>query len=247
MHGIIAEIGNHHLGSLNAAKDLIRIARECGAHFVKMQAIDVFEFNGGSMPKEFYRQCDLGMGGYRECIEFAHMIKMPIFLSVFGSKYQDLAAHYPDMPVKIAASQFKEFPLETLNYWNTQNVHPVVISIPNLSDGEILDRKPYITNMSVMYATPYLETDVNFAAISWYIKLLGKPVGYSDHTAGVENCIAAVLRQGCLLVEKHFNLFGEQFYGGRVYRDSLHAAGAKELSQLCKIYRDSTHAMPNLS
>lgn len=173
MKGLIAEIGQHHFGDVNTAKCLIRIAHESGANFVKMQALDHLEFKGGSMPREFYRQCDLGMGGYIECIEYAAELGIPIFFSVFGAKYMDLVEHYQDMPYKIAGSQFKSFGVDDLQYWNGQK-RPVVTSIPNLNEQELDDKHKAISNMHLMVVNRYLDDDANFQYMAYCSELFKK-------------------------------------------------------------------------
>ena len=53
------------------------------------------------------------------------------------------------------------------------------------------------------YPTPY--TDVNLLAMQQMRQTLQKPVGYSDHTIGIEVPIAAVAL-GATVIEKHFTL-----------------------------------------
>lgn len=245
LRGIVAEIGMHHMGSLHNAFALIRAAKDAGAHYVKMQAIDTLEFKGGSMPREFYRMCDLGMSGYMQCVDHARDVGIPIFFSVFGSKYMDLIEHYPDMPYKISGSQFQAMTVEELDYWNTQTRRLVVCSIPITELEEMRQKKPATTNMQLLFVSPYLDPKFSIGHISHVMSAFCRSVGYSDHTPGIEACRHAIERYDCTLVEKHFNIFGEQSYEGKLYRDSAHACTAKELKELVKIY-GGHFDLPNL-
>jgi N-acetylneuraminate synthase/N,N'-diacetyllegionaminate synthase len=53
------------------------------------------------------------------------------------------------------------------------------------------------------YPAPYEQ--VNLRAMALLERELGCPIGYSDHTLGVEACIAAVAL-GARIIEKHFTL-----------------------------------------
>lgn len=239
MRGLIAEIGNHHFGSLQRAKQLIYSARECGAHYVKMQAIDTMEFKGGSMPPDFYRQCDLGMAGYMECIEYAKDIGIPLFFSVFGSKYLDLIEHYPEMPYKISGYQFHHFDIAALEYWNNERSRPVVASIPHTNEQELINKCDATSNMHLMIVNDYLDVYADFKYMRYCSEVFKKPIGFSDHTMGLQNCFRAVIQHGAQLVEKHFNIFGDQYFGGKIYRDSIHAANPMELERLAKLLQGS--------
>lgn len=236
MQGIIAEIGNHHFGNIHNAFALIRAAKDAGAHYVKMQAIDTMEFTGGSMPREFYRMCDLGMAGYMQCVDHARDVGIPIFFSVFGSKYLDLIEHYPDMPYKISGGQFRSMTVDELSYWNNQKHRPVVCSVPIVELEEMRQKKPAMTNMQLMFVSPYLDPKFSLGSISHVMSAFCRAVGYSDHTSGIDVCRQAIEQFDCTLIEKHFNIFGEQSFGGVTYRDSLHACGPKELRELVNIY-----------
>lgn len=234
LSGLVAEIGNHHFGDIEKAKELIRVAKECGASFVKMQAIDPIEFIAGSMDGEFYSMCDLGLSGYLECVDYGDSIDVPVFFSVFGTKYATLPESLGDRPYKISGSQFQTFTHEVLQFWNLQNQRPVIISVPKTDEIYLEDRRECVSNMNVMYVTPYLPGRVDFTTIERYVELFKKPIGYSDHSVGIGNCRVAISQYGCQLIEKHFNLYGVQAFGGKTYRDSLHAANAYQLERLAK-------------
>lgn len=231
--GLIAECGNHAFGDLGKAKEQVRLAREAGAKFAKFQAIDTEVFEGGSMPAEFYRQCDLGAKGYQELVDYGEEVGIPVIFSVFGPKYAKLAR---GRPYKIAGSQFESFSVDQLLEWNSHD-HPVIVSLPNVSGDVILYKRPTITNMHCMYVTPYNPTSVEFQWIVHYEDVLRKPIGFSDHSPGIKNCLTAIDKYECRLIEKHFCPWGRQAFKGVVYRDSIHAADAVQLERLSKAMR----------
>lgn len=231
LSGLIAELGNHHFGSIDFAKEAIRLAKACGADFVKMQAIDSETFAGGSMPREFYKQCDLGQNGYLECVRFGEEIGIPVFFSVFGPRYRALES----LPIyKVAGSQFMTWPPATLAYWNLDDSRDVVVSIPAIDEDVLRSRAAIIRHMSPMYVGAYNEAP-DLALIGRYTEILGRQVGYSDHTSGVAAAFQAIRGHGARLIEKHFNPAGGiQRYDGFIYRDSLHAANVADLEAIAK-------------
>ena len=60
-----------------------------------------------------------------------------------------------------------------------------------------------ILHCNTEYPTPY--KDVNLRAMHEIEKTFGTPIGYSDHTNGIEVPIAAVA-MGATVIEKHFTL-----------------------------------------
>ena len=64
--------------------------------------------------------------------------------------------------------------------------------------GEII-----ILHCNTEYPTPF--TDVNLLAMHGMAEVLQKPIGYSDHTVGIEVPVAAVAL-GAVVIEKHFTL-----------------------------------------
>ena len=60
-----------------------------------------------------------------------------------------------------------------------------------------------VLHCNTEYPTPY--QDVNLRAMLQIQQELGVPVGYSDHTAGIEVSIAATAL-GAVVIEKHFTL-----------------------------------------
>ena len=240
--GVIAEIGNHHLGSVEVAKTMILSARRAGADFVKMQAIDPnVVCKTGSMPYEFYKECELTTDEYISCIQYGRTIGVTVFFSVFGEKHALVSKIFRNSLYKISGGQFKAAsPQKLFNH----NNHRTIVSIPD--DAEISKEKATaVWAMQKMYVTPYLPEKVNWPYLEKLKKKFGR-VGYSDHTPGVDNCKIAINRYGCTLLEKHFHLGTDIVYQGKRYRDCLHAATPDEFKKLTDYFKERLDAMPNL-
>ena len=81
---------------------------------------------------------------------------------------------------------------------NMQEIQDAISILEKSGAGKII-----VLHCNTEYPTPY--TDVNLLAMQQMRQMLQKPVGYSDHTVGIEVPIAAVAL-GAEIIEKHFTL-----------------------------------------
>ena len=81
---------------------------------------------------------------------------------------------------------------------NMQEIQDAISILEKSGAGKII-----VLHCNTEYPTPY--TDVNLLAMQQMRQTLQKPVGYSDHTIGIEVPIAAVAL-GATVIEKHFTL-----------------------------------------
>lgn len=239
MRGIIAEVGNHHNGCMEKAKELILAAKESGANYVKMQMIDArTAAKHGKMPEEWYRQVAFKAKQYRELVEFARQrARITLFYSYFGSRFDRFRSLYSYGGYnKISASQAinNEVHFAPYNHGST------IISLPAGVPLAWLKRHgPQIANMNILVASPYNPINFDLDAALAHVEPVfrNKNIGYSDHTKGVKTAIQAVER-GSLLVEKHFFLGDQIEYEGVVYRDCEHSAAPEEMAELTRAFRE---------
>jgi N,N'-diacetyllegionaminate synthase len=85
------------------------------------------------------------------------------------------------------------------------------------------------------YPAPY--EDVNLKAMDTMKEAFGLPVGYSDHTKGIEIPIAAVARGACV-IEKHFTL--DRNMEGPDHKASLEP---QELAEMVRTIRNVEQAI----
>lgn len=220
---LIAEAGNCHFGDVHTAKQMIRVARDCGADMVKFQAIDpTLVAKYGSMPTSFYEHVALTRAQYVELVRHGQELRIPVFFSVFGQSVQDLIAY--TYYHKISAKQAGHYPFGPLMDKESTfvSVNRDYGDLPNLDKATIMWAAPYLP--------PYIELDNIFAVADYY----EREVGYSDHTLGIDACVRAVQDFGAICIEKHFTLSRDFTWKGQVFRDTVHSALPKELEQLAK-------------
>ena len=80
------------------------------------------------------------------------------------------------------------------------------------------------------YPTPMDEVNLN--AMLTLREAFGVPVGYSDHTGGIEVCVAAATALGAQVLEKHFTL--DRNMEGPDHQASLEPNELKEMITACR-------------
>lgn len=224
---LIAEIGNNHFGRMAKAKELIRAAKDSGADIVKGQAFFAKDLNGkGSMPEEFYNECQLKSWEYLELIDYAvNDVKIELFFSIFNEYLRKIITphqHYS----KISAGQFTDYTYDTLvNKIDSENVF---CSVP-IRHMPPKDSK----RINYLHVSGYLPENPFLEIIKLMSAHLGRPVGYSDHTVGIENCILAVKDFGANVIEKHF-MINKINFEGKTFRDTIHAATPDQFKLLAQ-------------
>jgi len=221
---LIAEIGNNHCGDFNKAKELVRVAIDSGATLIKGQLFLSNKFKGGSMPMDFYEQCQLKIYQYFELIEYAKELKSQMFYSIFTedlnffSKYQSFQ--------KIAASQV----LEGIKISDRPTTF---VSIP----FDKIDKLPFLKKATILHVSDYCSPDAKLDTISILANCYQRNIGYSDHSIGIDNCLKAFNIYGSKVIEKHFILEKDKNnikFKQEIFRDSIHSATPREFELLAR-------------
>jgi len=116
---------------------------------------------------------------------------------------------------------------------------PAELEATYLSEEGRQALKQYVTLLHCVTQYPAPPASINLRAMDSMQQAFGLPVGYSDHTLGIEIAIAAVAR-GATVIEKHFtldrNLLGP---------DHLASLEPTELKQLVSAIRNVEQALGN--
>ena len=224
---IIAEAGVNHNGDLLLAKQLIDVAAEAGADYVKFQTFSADRIVSQSASKAEYQQqvTDASETQYEmlKRLELSYEMHLKLikhcegqsikFLSTgFDIESVDLLIELGIDLIKIPSGEITNLPY--LRYIGSLGL-PVILStgmstmdeIGNaltVLEGSGLSRSQVtVLHCTTEYPTPMVE--VNLRALNSINKTFGVIVGYSDHTVGIEVSIAAVAL-GASVIEKHFTL-----------------------------------------
>jgi sialic acid synthase SpsE len=235
---VVAEIGNNHEGSVQAAMELVRRAAECGAHAVKFQTFQTRYFVSHRDPARYERlsSFELPYPAFEELHHLARTLGL-----LFISTPLDLeSARFLEPLVdcyKIASGDNNFYPLIEQVCMTGK---PIILS-SGLSDLEqVLESKSFIEShwqsrairqqwaaLHCVSMYPVPADQANLAAIPYLGEKLGCTVGYSDHTIGREACLIAVAL-GARIIEKHFTL--DKNYS--TFRDHQLSADPPEMKQL---------------
>lgn len=221
---IIAEAGVNHNGDLNTAKKLIDAALEAGADAIKFQSFKAENLVTKDAPKAHYQEETTGSGnqyGMLKKLELSfddHIMlkkyceeKRIMFISTpFDFESVDLLEKLEIPMYKISSGDLTNIPF--LRYIAKFNKLMIVSTgMANLGEVEMAveairntgNNKITLLHCTSNYPTNY--DDVNLNAMITMENALKLPVGYSDHTLGIEIPIAAAA-MGAVIIEKHFTL-----------------------------------------
>lgn len=254
---IIAEAGVNHNGEVNLAKELIHAAAKAGADAVKFQTFRAEALASGSASCAPYQKrgnyddqramltrLELPLKAFEELLDECRRYKVQFLSSPFDVESAQFLHHIGMEIYKIASGELTNFPLlrEIAQYGK-----PVILSTGMANLGEIewavetLVRfgvgrdKITLLHCNTAYPTPMEE--VNLRAMCTLQAAFQCPVGYSDHTLGIEVPVAAVAL-GAQVIEKHFTL--DRSLPGPDHAASLEP---KELSDMVRAIRNIEAAL----
>lgn len=222
---IIAEAGVNHNGSLDIALELVAAAKACGADAVKFQTFSADRLVTRSASKAAYqkttvpngdsqyemlKQLELGPDAFEQIRACCEKHGIEFMSSPFDEEAADMldalgmrifkipSGEITNLPLlrHIAAKQ-REIILSTGMCW----IGEVETAVRTLRDAGA--RQVTLLHCVTEYPAPFDQ--INLAAMHTLATAFGLPVGYSDHTAGIEIPIAAVAL-GATVIEKHFTL-----------------------------------------
>lgn len=222
---IIAEAGVNHNGDLAMAKEMARVAKECGADIVKFQTavpeLVVSRFarkaeyqmqttDAGESQLDMIRRLHFSFEGHKELKEYCDSIGIQYLSAPFDIPSVRFLGSLNLPLIKIPSGEITNLPyLEEVGRLHT----PVLLSTGMSTLGEITDAlgvlddngcpEATILHCNTQYPTPY--EDANLTAMMELFEQFGLPVGLSDHTPGWECDVAAAVL-GAQVIEKHFTL-----------------------------------------
>ena len=222
---MIAEIGVNHNGDVRLAKQLIDLAAAAGADAVKVQTFTAEALVTPASPKagyqiettsatesqlEILRGLELSEDAHWELQQHCNQ-KGVMFLSTpFDAAAADLLEQLDVPAFKISSGDVTNLPL--LEHVAGKG-RPMILSTGMANIDEVAEAVKAIRDagceqlvlLHCVSNYPASVSDVNLRAMHTMAEAFQVPVGYSDHTTGIEISIAAVALGACI-IEKHFTL-----------------------------------------
>ena len=222
---VIAEAGVNHNGSLDLALQLVDAAKASGADAVKFQTFRADQLATRSAHKapyqerttansesqfEMLQRLQLDAAAHRRLIQHCRNTGIQFLSSPFDTQSADLLATMEVPLYKVPSGEITNLPF--LQHLARKN-RPLILSTGMSTLGEVEEAVQVLQFAGAIqltllhcvteYPAPYAE--VNLRAMQTLKSAFGLPVGYSDHTSGIEIAIAAVAL-GAEVIEKHFTL-----------------------------------------
>lgn len=252
---VVAEIGCNHMGNIEIAKELIRLAKECKADYVKFQKRNPKEllteeqFNAPH-PVSYHAYGE-SYGAHREALEFtitqhtalkkyAEFIGMRYSCSVWDvTSAGEIIALNPDFIKVPSACNYNFEMLKLLRDHYPGDIH-LSVGMTNWVEIEAIihffEEKDQAQNRLVLYSCtsgyPVAFADVCLLEITkLYFNFENriKQIGFSGHHLGIAVDIAAYTL-GARWIERHFTK-------DRTWKGTDHAASL-EVPGLQKLVRD---------
>lgn len=222
---IIAEAGVNHNGDVNLAKKLCLAAKESGADVVKFQTwvtekiitrnvkqADYQAENTGNDQSQFdmLKDLELSYEEFREVKAYCDEIGIQFASTADEKDSLNFLVELGIPFIKVGSGDIGN--ISYLRYIGSKKM-PVILStgMSTLADVEVSMhalKDGGATEISLLHCTtnyPCPYDSVNLRAMDTLKMAFGTPVGYSDHTVGIEVPVAAVAR-GAEIIEKHFTL-----------------------------------------
>lgn len=242
----IAEAGINHDGSLKTAKRMVDAAVQAKADYVKFQSFKAKELvtpdaltstyiDKGSHANESFRdllrRLELSPKDQKALKDYCDSKKIKFLSTAFDNGSFDFLVKLGIDVVKVASGDLTNIPM--LRHMASVRL-PMVISTGMATLGEIEEaidavcregNKKIVLMHCISWYPAAIET-TNLRYMQTLKNAFGFPVGYSDHTLGINMTIAA-RAMGAVVLEKHFTLDSGQF--GPDHAASIEPGQMKEL------------------
>lgn len=224
---IIAEAGVNHNGDIKLAKELVKIASEAGANYVKFQTFSTDKLVTKDASKASYqvtaknflekqyamlKKYELSERDHVELAKECKSLDIGFLSTGFDQTSINFLVGLGVKYIKIPSGEISNLPL--LRYIGRLS-KPILLStgMSTMDEVETAFRilvksgtnKGLITVLHCTSAYPTPIMDANLLALNSIRDKLNVSIGYSDHTLDTEIPLAAVAL-GATVIEKHFTL-----------------------------------------
>ncbi|WP_042700636.1 N-acetylneuraminate synthase [Methanocorpusculum bavaricum] len=245
---IIAEVGVNHNGSLELAKRMIDAAKDAGVDAVKFQTFvsenlvscfaEKAEYQKAATGAaenqlEMIKKLELSYDDFRDLKSYAEKLDIIFMSTPFDIDSIDFLAELgmdifkipsgeiTNLPYLIRIGNLKRKVILSTGMSSISDINEAVTILQNAGTDDIT-----LLHCNTAYPTPY--EDVNLHVMNTLHETFRLPVGYSDHTNGIEVSIAAAAL-GAVVIEKHFTL--DRTMEGPDHKASLEPSELKQMVQ----------------
>lgn len=223
---VIAEAGVNHNGELDLALRLCEAARAAGADAVKFQTFRAEDLVLPGAPTAGYqarqtgeqdqfallRKLELGEAEHRVLRDHCRGIGIEFFSTPFSEQAVDMLVRLGVARMKMPSGELTH---RALLVRAAATQLPLLLSTGMATMAEIREALGWVRaargglhGVTVLHCTsayPAPDEALNLLALGTMARELQLPIGYSDHSLGIEAALAAVA-MGATVIEKHLTL-----------------------------------------
>jgi sialic acid synthase SpsE len=215
---IVAELNTSHFGDIDIARDMIRQAKAAGCDCVKFQSWSAETlycegyYRGNAIAKRIVKKFSLDNATLQALSRYAAELEIDFSSTPYSIEEARWLVDHCNVPfVKIASMELDNLPY--LTELGNLGV-PLVLSTGMGSLPEIIRAVDTIQatgnqNLVILHCTSVYPSAAEIIRLQNIVGLRTEfpqyPIGYSDHSIGVEIPAASVALGACL-IEKHFTL-----------------------------------------
>lgn len=238
---IVAEIGVNHEGDPGAALNMIRLAATAGADAVKFQTFTPERYASASDPERLARVrgfC-LDADAHHRLAAAAAALDITFFSTAVSDDVIPLIAELAPV-IKIASG---DLTFEPVIRAAAATGKPVIVSTGAGTVDEVDQAVAWVSDeiggaplaerlvlMQCVSAYPTAIEDANVRGVVYLAERYGVTVGYSNHVAGIDACLAATAL-GAAVIEVHFT----DCKTGRAFRDHALSCDPDDLAALVRM------------
>lgn len=221
----IAEAGVNHDGQVEMAKRLVDVAADARADAVKFQTFKAEQVVSASAPKAKYqlrmtdaaesqldmlRRLELSREAHHDLVARCEISGLLFLSTPFDEASVDLLDELGVPAFKIGSGEITNGPFLA---YVARKGKPIILStgmsyLAEVDEAVRVIRKAGCDELILLHCVSSYPADpvhANLRAMETMATKFALPVGYSDHTPGVEVALAAVALGACV-IEKHFTL-----------------------------------------
>lgn len=222
---VVAEVGINHNGDIGRAKEMIRAAAACGADAVKFQTFLTEDFVGDAQAtytysslgdsvtesmRSLFKRHELPLHALPELKAEADRAGVLFFSTPSGPEAMEALYETGATCIKVGSDDLTNLPLvRNLARYRL----PMILSTGMATESEIREavravrscRNAQIILLHCVSLYPTPDMACNLKRIDSLKKQFSYPIGYSDHSQGIDAARLAVAL-GAVLIEKHFTL-----------------------------------------
>lgn len=219
---VIAEIGVNHNGDVGLAKEMISAAKDSGVDVVKFQTYKAEEVMTDETPLAGYMK-----DGDKNFLELARRLELSFYQTLELQSYANvLGIEFLSSPFDVPSCEFLgTIGMRRLKIPSGEMVNPfllraaaatrlpLIVSTGMATLAEVSRSLDYLKRhdsgpITLLHCTTQYPAEPrlsNLRAMASMAREFSLPIGYSDHTPGIEISLAAVAL-GATVIEKHFTL-----------------------------------------